>query len=660
MNNSGTGKLQVPGFGEFNVTHTPYPDKFAHGLECYGRAHRLTICEVYMLRLMERLTNKPNWEHDVFDERLVAQWYNNFKRQSESEPDCDVDMDLISPRTWEWCILELRDKAIEFQKTGRVLTFNADSGVCKSDALVGMKNELQEAFKPLLDEKSPESKSSNQDLVDPSLFMLFYGHTPVLTEGGQVTMTEGDISYPNNIQIAPPPGYLFDSYRLTTWSGGDKEFDYNWTNQYQWLPCEVEFTGQDSEVRITSYINNLHPKHKRAYAAIEKLISLSLEPWNEVLTKSQSRYPLRIKTYGVGGSGLDGKLWDLNHMLYKHLPPKQCWTSEISNAYWIKVREYLALPDPDQKYRIFHPHPSNPEEPNDLLERMPVGISLDSPDSRMQQVLQLQSLIDIKEKRLRTFHYPEPGISYSYEDWKQGKTSKPINKQRLGFDTEKDHIYQSISLQDEFRERGLQAITRISSIELTPENPSYAGDDDFSVSGLLNEHIVCTSRYYYDVENLTPARISFQQEDDVDERFLDGQANALEKIFGLASTLCPLSGRQSAKEKGLHRKLQTLGSVSTDEGRLLAWSNTLRSKTQPFSLKDKTRPGHQRFISISLVDPHYRICSTRNVPPQQNHWWHEAVQNSMRFLPPELMNQIMKETGNWPMGMDEAQERKKK
>ena len=34
---------------------------------------------------------------------------------------------------------------------------------------------------------------------------------------------------------------------------------------------------------------------------------------------------------------------------------------------------------------------------------------------------------------------------------------------------------------------------------------------------------------------------------------------------------------------------------------------------------------HRRFIALWLIDPHQRIISTGNVPPQQQDWWAEAV-----------------------------------
>lgn len=64
--------------------------------------------------------------------------------------------------------------------------------------------------------------------------------------------------------------------------------------------------------------------------------------------------------------------------------------------------------------------------------------------------------------------------------------------------------------------------------------------------------------------------------------------------------------------------------MTTPQGRLLAFPNTLQHKVEPFELVDKTRPGHRRFLVLWLVDPHYRICSTRNVPPQQESWWAET------------------------------------
>jgi hypothetical protein len=51
-------------------------------------------------------------------------------------------------------------------------------------------------------------------------------------------------------------------------------------------------------------------------------------------------------------------------------------------------------------------------------------------------------------------------------------------------------------------------------------------------------------------------------------------------------------------------------------------------RVSPFKLQDPTKPGHRRFIALWLVDPHQRIISTANVPPQQLDWSTGSVPNT--------------------------------
>ena len=75
-------------------------------------------------------------------------------------------------------------------------------------------------------------------------------------------------------------------------------------------------------------------------------------------------------------------------------------------------------------------------------------------------------------------------------------------------------------------------------------------------------------------------------------------------------------------------------------------------------LLDQTKPGRRRFLRLHLVDPHYRLCSTRNVPPQSHEWWREAAAEHIdwvaRGLPPEIVCRVNSEIGEWPMGLTEA------
>ncbi len=68
------------------------------------------------------------------------------------------------------------------------------------------------------------------------------------------------------------------------------------------------------------------------------------------------------------------------------------------------------------------------------------------------------------------------------------------------------------------------------------------------------------------------------------------------------------------------------------------------------SLQDPTKPGHQRFVALYLVDPFQRVISTGNVPPQSFDWWAEAVfggtgsRAAKGDMPPELF-QLLLEKG---------------
>jgi hypothetical protein len=167
------------------------------------------------------------------------------------------------------------------------------------------------------------------------------------------------------------------------------------------------------------------------------------------------------------------------------------------------------------------------------------------------------------------------------------------------------------------------------------------------MQGMSNEHIIATSIYYYDVENVTSAKISFRNEAFLDEEELQyGQSDhrGLELTFGAAE-----GGLQDAKA------VQTLGSVLTPDGRIIAFPNTLQHKVHPFSLEDKTKPGHRRFLVLWLVDPMYRVLSTANVPPQSQQWWKDAASKTPWDLPPELSKMVFDSAAeDWLVSLEEA------
>lgn len=161
----------------------------------------------------------------------------------------------------------------------------------------------------------------------------------------------------------------------------------------------------------------------------------------------------------------------------------------------------------------------------------------------------------------------------------------------------------------------------------------------------MNERICATTLYYVDSENITTSSLSFrmQTDDYVDEKYSVGQDGFhwLEQVHGT-----------ELKAGGDIPCIQNYGSVETPQGRLLAFPNVFQHSVSSFRLIDPGKPGHRRFIALWLVDPHVRIISTANVPPQQQDWWVESLlgrtaesrQAALSKLPVEVV-QLLKEKG---------------
>lgn len=265
FDNTGDGRLKVPGFFHYYRFELDNDDRFRHGANDFQQSPRLTAREVAMLGVMNALTDKPDWQKKVFDDDIVGRW----KEEARA-------VKLISDMAWDWCLAELRDKARRFGKTGRVLVLDSGSTVSRSDQRVpeSLRKELKDAVRPLLEQPDaerdwhPGSEDKVLNLVHPSLFPLVYGRTKVLANGGKVPLDFASAEPPGGAEIAPLNAEAFP----------EKDIHRDmWSQKFQWLPCEVEFTEDTgTDVHISSYINNLHPTHyKAAYTAIEKIIALA-------------------------------------------------------------------------------------------------------------------------------------------------------------------------------------------------------------------------------------------------------------------------------------------------------------------------------------------------------------------------------------------------
>lgn len=144
----------------------------------------------------------------------------------------------------DFVIDELRFKAGLFKEFGVVSVYNGD--VLKSDIAVpdSVKEALRAAVKPL--ENVPEvykdyhpfSEDKVINLVHPSLYPLIYGRSRALMDG----LVELEDCTKKTGMGKRLLGHLEEGSLCTSGNRG-------YSNNYQWLPCEVKFSGPNGEAK---------------------------------------------------------------------------------------------------------------------------------------------------------------------------------------------------------------------------------------------------------------------------------------------------------------------------------------------------------------------------------------------------------------------------
>lgn len=458
LDNSGDTPIQVPGIRLPQTAQLETNERFRHGLNDFSQ-DRLVAVEITMLAVMNNITDKPNWHRKIFDETILDKW------RTEA-----TAMPHISTKAWDWMMKELRDKAGFLEEHGFITTLDSGSPCAKGDEYVddNTRNDLKAQVSPLIDVKDeekdwhPNSDQKVLNLVHPSLFPLVYGCTQVL-QTGRVGLENCFESCGKGV-IPPRPDLKPVDNNVSALRSriGGAATESRFSDRFQWLPAEVRFKESSDEpadvsVEITSYINNLHPVwHRGLYSTISKLIGKAVPMWNQMLVKGwHGRIPPRISVRSAENKfGIPEHLEDL----WKE-PEEEGFQEDLQ-----KVLEYMAQPD--------HPDydASKDDEEDEAYKN---GTWKDGE-------LEESSLVDAvrwKYDRICDVVHPDPGDNYSYQEWKDGKSSKTRGA-RLYSNYQRpilDHKYQNLRLEDEFRDQGLQVIVKLASIELTPENPSYDG-----------------------------------------------------------------------------------------------------------------------------------------------------------------------------------------
>ncbi|KAK0703911.1 hypothetical protein B0T26DRAFT_657139 [Lasiosphaeria miniovina] len=578
----------------------------------------LMVREVAMMILMERLTDKPDWHKKIFDKAIIDKWRDETLTQPEDalyarivdgkdttkipKPRCRI----MSPACFDYCIQELRCKAAFFKQTGLVYTLNTrENNIIKSDTVVSadVHSALRAAFGKLRAAQAadpdwhPWTNEVVLDLVHPSLYPFVYGQTKFIPDEavGVVDAVDKWANKGEPVSKTPP----VDS-SLAGWRGIPDSF---WSDTYQWLPANLAF-NPDGTVRFTSYINNLHPKrHAEIYRVIEKLVDIAVPAWECALTGGVQFND----AYDMKGSPVS-----------RFGQPPEAWDEDTdSPSFWEPLDPQLLAATEKQN----GPLPFNDYELSNCIK---YG---NFPEGSSDQEIRERVIAQLKWRGIRDPVLTEPidfsPLEYSCRD-------------RLG---------------QKFKETGLQVIVKMATVELTPDKPEFPVGG-WHIEGMMNEHIAATALYYLDSENVTTSSLSFRMQTDEDqeelvERTAQDDYEYYERLFG--TSLGPGRG-----PPGLC--LQNYGDVETCQGRLLAFPNVFQHRVSSFELEDPTKPGHRSFIALWLVDPHQRIISTANVPPQQLDWWAKAVFGSSGTaagepqspvkgqIPPEVL-QILLEQG---------------
>ncbi|EGF77589.1 hypothetical protein BATDEDRAFT_3858, partial [Batrachochytrium dendrobatidis JAM81] len=154
----------------------------------------------------------------------------------------------------------------------------------------------------------------------------------------------------------------------------------------------------------------------------------------------------------------------------------------------------------------------------------------------------------------------------------------------------------------------LQVIVKLTNIQLTPSKPKY-NEGNWHIEGPINESIVATGLYYYDVENITTPKLDFRVAVD---RFEYQIASEMywKDVYGI--------NRESLSN-------QYIGSLELPNGRCVVYPNRYQHKEQSFELADLTQPGHCKILTFFVVNPSCRIVSTAHVAPQQPQWYNSSL-----------------------------------
>lgn len=257
-------------------------------------------------------------------------------------------------------------------------------------------------------------------------------------------------------QIVKMPDYgerFLSAYFMKEHGVVPKEYH---SSLYQWLPANVVFR-EDGTTQFTSYINNLHPeKYAAIYETIEHAIDTALPAWEQCLRenvtygqdivagRSKSRFELITRARCVS--------------LLFELQKKACRTdgdliSDEQEELWTKSMTF-GIRDEEEEEEEEEDEDEDEEGEEEGEEEETGYVRVHPFESRRMAFRSIHTSVG---PRL---------IPGQWHKTREAILPEPKKFEEIDYPPKK-------RLREMFKERGLQVIVKMASIELTPEKPNF-------------------------------------------------------------------------------------------------------------------------------------------------------------------------------------------
>lgn len=519
------------------------------------------------LSAMHSIRSKPNWQEKVKDSEILAKW----------KKECTY--------SFMWKRLKAELNYLATFKSPK-LELSAVDGVWHADNIISsdLHNKFTKLVADQLETKDkdwhPFSNETVNDLVHPSLYCYVHGKTPVLPtknyshlqskEEWEKFIGTGTVEKTKDFEVTMEiieKGMKIDNDEIPE------------TEIVVRHEEDIEEEEEDEEEK------NEDIPFLKGYSLVDK----------ELLLDPNLLFAPYTPIDEYNSTAAEEKTNELKEVLSNHIAGIFRWIpSDITVSYDGKVKFNSYIPGL---------HPFNNSELYPVLEEM------------------IAEFIPLWNNVLTDMVYSYSNERYSDNDW-EGVYSEQL--QETFEDSDKSEVLNKFN--PDVRSVidlcgcNLQVITKIASIELTPDKPTYKGS--WHIEGVPTERIISTGIYYFSQENIDDNYLKFREA----ECDPDGAGRV-----------------QCAKGYGWGSKMNhPLGKVETKEGRLLAFPNTYQHCVTDISLKDKSKPGHRKLLVFFLVDPNEEILSSSRIPPPRKDWLTEAIRGTLNsIVPPEITETIL-------------------